>query len=516
MDQLFAFLSGLYAWPIFLAILSPVLLFRPFANSIKAPALPLPSLPEGSPQHWALHHLPLLGSALPFFSRRRDMLAEGRSLFLNENFSFFVGKKHIVNLDGLEGRKTFFESKHLSVPQGAIELLAGFVSANDDREDYGAQDFIKSILTLTRPAILAGKLSSLVVDTNIFCRRLALEFPSESQPRWRVMNPFETVHSLIFRLIMRVIGVSEWLDDEKLMHHTLSTFCKFEKNCSRVRIVFPFLMTLTHLKKLFYGAMLYRTITKVIEQRKAGKRRDDAIQFLLEQDKDVVRFLFSVLASGITTEGCSASWLTVFLAYSPEWQAKCRAEIDSVIAQKLKYPGQSANDILRTLQLQEWETNFPVIVAAFRETVRLAMCGAMFRKNASGSAVSIGTTGEVIPDGAYASFLMDNTHMDPALYPEPSIFNPGRYLSQEGDPDEQEPGPHTFVGWGSGRHPCPGMRLAKLQITIVMVHLLSSFEFEPSDRKGSKSTCILPTVDRNTYRLDKPKVPILVRYKSRE
>ena len=35
-----------------------------------------------------------------------------------DSFSFFVGRKHIVNLGGVEGRRTFFESKNLSLPHG--------------------------------------------------------------------------------------------------------------------------------------------------------------------------------------------------------------------------------------------------------------------------------------------------------------------------------------------------------------------------------------------------------------
>lgn len=147
------------------------------------------------------------------------------------------------------------------------------------------------------------------------------------------------------------------------------------------------------------------------------------------------------------------AWLIVFLAYSPEWQTRCRAEVDSVIAKNRRSRSQSAHDILAGVSLQEWEVEFPVIVACFRETVRLAMPGAMFRKNSSGRAVSIGDTGEVIPDGAYASFLTDNVHMDSGLYPEPLRFNPGRYL-QDSDSDTQEKEPHTYIGWGSGRHLC--------------------------------------------------------------
>ncbi|EXU99416.1 cytochrome P450 [Metarhizium robertsii] len=510
MKQLVEALFAPCTWLIaVITILSFILLVR-----LSLDAKLILALPNGSPKHWAAYHLPLLGSALPFFRRRRDMLAEGQGLVTNGNFSFFIGSKHIVNLGSLQGRRTFFESKNLSVSQGAIELLVGLVSANDDLEDSAAQDFIKSLLPLTRPAMLASKISVLTDDIHLFCRNLLLSTPSESRPNWRVMNPFESVYFLTSKLIMRVIGVSEWAEDEKLMNHIISCFYKFENNCSRARIVFPGLVTYTHLKKLFYGALLWRGITEVVQQRKAGKRRDDAVQFVLDQDKDAIRFTFSILSSGITTEGCSASWLTVFLAHSPEWQAKCRAEVHGVIAQKRGTSSQSADSILGKLSLEEWEGSFPVIMAAIRETVRLAMPGAMVRKNASGSAVSIGQTSEVIPDGAYACFLIDNVHMDPGLYPDPYGFNPERYLVRKSGLEEPEP--HTYVGWGSGRHLCPGMRLAKLEISMVIAHLLAHFEFEPSDGKGCKLREPLPLVDRNEYRLKKPKGTVYIRYRPRE
>ncbi|KAK7961873.1 uncharacterized protein PG986_002698 [Apiospora aurea] len=242
---------------------------------------------------------------------------------------------------------------------------------------------------------------------------------------------------------MRVVGVSEWLEDETVLRRILSAFCGFEKSCSSVRMVFPWLPT--------------PTITNIVKRRKeTGVKQDDALQFLIDHDKGIIRSLLSVLSSGITAEGCSAAWLLVFLAHSPEWQARCRAEVDGVISKKRMDQSKSKYDILETLTLQEWEVGFPVILAAFRETVRLAMPGAMFRKNISGGVVPIGETGEVIPDGAYASFLMENVHMDADLYPEPFQFNPGRYLSHDGESGEkqEELEPHKYIGWGTGRHTC--------------------------------------------------------------
>jgi sterol 14-demethylase len=77
--------------------------------------------------------------------------------------------------------------------------------------------------------------------------------------------------------------------------------------------------------------------------------------------------------------------------------------------------------------------------------------GAMLRRNGGSADIPIGNSGEVIPAGSYAAYPVADAHMDPALYPDAHSFDPGRYLGSK--PKHQE-GPHTYLGWGSGRHVC--------------------------------------------------------------
>lgn len=125
--------------------------------------------------------------------------------------------------------------------------------------------------------------------------------------------------------------------------------------------------------------------------------------------------------------------------------------MDDVVARHQTDPDQSAADVLDTLSLEVWETEFPMIDICLRETIRLVVPGAMFRKNTSGSDIPIGSSGEVIPNGAFASYLLDNMHMNSDFYPDPLKFNPGRYLDNSVEATKQ---PHVYLGWGSGRHPC--------------------------------------------------------------
>jgi sterol 14-demethylase len=60
----------------------------------------------------------MVGSALSFYSRRRDMITEGLAASDKGSFSFYVGRKHVVALGGPAGRKTFYESRGLNLSAG--------------------------------------------------------------------------------------------------------------------------------------------------------------------------------------------------------------------------------------------------------------------------------------------------------------------------------------------------------------------------------------------------------------
>lgn len=70
------------------------------------------------PKLLGTYEWPILGSALRFYSKRRDMLVEGQQMSKTGNFSFNVGQKHIVSVGGVEGRRALYESKKLNFAAG--------------------------------------------------------------------------------------------------------------------------------------------------------------------------------------------------------------------------------------------------------------------------------------------------------------------------------------------------------------------------------------------------------------
>ena len=72
---------------------------------------------------------------------------------------------------------------------------------------------------------------------------------------------------------------------------------------------------------------------------------------------------------------------------------------------------------------------------------------------------------------------------DPALYPEPDLFKPERYLSPDGALRED---PALTSLFGFGKRICPGRHFADASLFISIASLLSVFNIERGRGGGDK------------------------------
>ena len=80
---------------------------------------------------------------------------------------------------------------------------------------------------------------------------------------------------------------------------------------------------------------------------------------------------------------------------------------------------------------------------------------------------------KVIERGDYLIYPMSEVHLNPEFYPDPLKYDPGRWLR----PDPVPKATFPFLGWGAGRHPCAGMKVAKLEMKLIVAMFLMRYEY---------------------------------------
>jgi cytochrome P450 len=121
----------------------------------------------------------------------------------------------------------------------------------------------------------------------------------------------------------------------------------------------------------------------------------------------------------------------------------------------------------------------PIIDDIIRETLRLVKNNSALRRNL-GDNFQIGE--KTIDKGTFVVYDMADVHLNEKFYPEPLKFDPGRYSAPR---EEDKRGNMIFLAWGAGRHPCSGMKFAKLEIKMILALFLSRYEYDLVDGSGN-------------------------------
>jgi hypothetical protein len=97
-----------------------------------------------------------------------------------------------------------------------------------------------------------------------------------------------------------------------------------------------------------------------------------------------------------------AAWIICYLAYDQVWYAKVQAEVDAAVVKYRTSENQTPADVLQTLSVDAWESEFPSLDLGIQDSIRLNLMGASMRQNISGKDIVLGDTGVIIPKNAFA------------------------------------------------------------------------------------------------------------------
>ncbi|KAI9723793.1 MAG: hypothetical protein M1828_004043 [Chrysothrix sp. TS-e1954] len=468
-----------------------------------------PPFPSSSPA-LVSGRVPVLG-ALRFFTARWDFFRSAAAHSTTGNFSFNLGKYQVIGISGDEGRKFVFDTKLLNFSEGYGVLFGQAPPQRDNTDDPHMQKgfaayFSKRITQMMKSENLGHNLHKYFHDMRYQLDHIA------STSRNNITQPFDSIYEIVFQLTMRTVGCDDIAEDPATLTKVLHMYEGIEKSATPATLMFPSLPWPAVISRYWSGFKMYMIFKRISDERKrTGKKRDDCLQFLLDQGDDtanVISFVQGALFAGQLNSGINAAYVITCLARYPEWRQRCREELAQVAGRYAKDPSSPLLDQLEQVPLHVWESGFTINDLCLKESIRLQLLGSVLRRNVSGEDIEIpnsaakSPTGkpEIIPNGAVVTYHVAEVHNNPDIYKDPEIWDPSRYMEGREEDKKRE---YAWLGWGAGRHPCLGMRFAKLEQNLIIAFFLAKFDFWLVDKNG-QTTETLPRIDVNAHSARKP------------
>ncbi|KAL5804137.1 hypothetical protein ACOSQ3_030937 [Xanthoceras sorbifolium] len=193
-------------------------------------------------------------------------------------------------------------------------------------------------------------------------------------------------------------------------------------------------------------------------------------------EKEIVHNVMLVMVAGYDTSSALITFLIRLLANDPAVYAAVLEEQGEIAKDKsmgefltwedlikMKYTWRVAMETLRMI---------PPIFGGFRNTLKDIEYG-----------------GYLIPKGWQIFWVMNMTHMDSSIFPEPSKFDPNRFKNQASTP------PYCYIPFGAGYRICPGYEFARIETLLAIHRLVTQFTWKVqySDNSFSRDPMPVPT-----------------------
>ncbi|XP_015671075.1 cytochrome P450 4F22 [Protobothrops mucrosquamatus] len=180
--------------------------------------------------------------------------------------------------------------------------------------------------------------------------------------------------------------------------------------------------------------------------------KDEEDQHL--SDEDIAAEADTFMFEGHDTTASGLSWILYNLAQNPKYQDQCRAEIQDLLQ------GRERKEI-------EWKdlSLMPFTTMCIKESLRLHPPVTAISRRCTED-VNL-PDGRVIPKGNVCLVSIFGTHHNPAVWPEPEVYNPYRFDSAHH--------PLAFVPFSAGPRNCIGQNFAMAEMKVALALTLLRF-----------------------------------------
>lgn len=179
-------------------------------------------------------------------------------------------------------------------------------------------------------------------------------------------------------------------------------------------------------------------------------------------DRQVAGNVLTMLLAGEDTTANTLAWMIYLLHRNPQALQRAQAEVRSLAPDSmsftpeqmasLRYIDACANETMRLKPVAPFQ-----VIESLRDTV---------------------IAGIRVPAGAAVWCLMRSDSVSAHHFPDPDVFEPQRWLNEEGTDQSSSAAKRVSMPFGAGPRICPGRYLALLEIKMAMAMLLAHFEIE--------------------------------------
>lgn len=191
-----------------------------------------------------------------------------------------------------------------------------------------------------------------------------------------------------------------------------------------------------------------------------------------------------LLVSGTASSVAQLCWTLKLLARHPQCQRRCQDEMDAVLA--------SADQLGSVFS----KDNLPFTEACLLECARFASVHMVAAPRTNVEEANV--CGFRVPPGSRVLANLWLAHRDTGFWREPHLFDPTRFLAEDGRPERKD----AFLPFGLGKRVCIGESLAKTQMFVFVTELLKRFTFTLPDEFATQDLNFRPS--QGTLRFAEP------------
>ncbi|KAM5262665.1 steroid 21-hydroxylase [Ctenodactylus gundi] len=214
----------------------------------------------------------------------------------------------------------------------------------------------------------------------------------------------------------------------------------------------------------------WRDMLDYMLQEVGKPRQDRGAEQLLEGHVHMAAV--DLFVGGTETTAITLSWAVAFLLHHPEIQRRLQEELDLELGPDLSHSWIPYKDRMR----------LPLLNATIAEVLRLRPVVPLALPHRTTRATSI--FGYDIPENTVVIPNIQGANLDETIWERPNEFWPDRFLESGKSPRE--------LAFGCGARVCLGEPLARLEIFVVLAHLLQAFTLLPPEG-------VLPSLQPQPY-----------------